>query len=57
MTEGIPLSIRVASMPSMLSFAFPVGSNAPQLEPAVSAKVIGIAAAAPGTPSIRADPA
>ena len=34
----------------------PVGSSAPQLEPAVSAKVIGTGAAVPGTPSMRAPP-
>ncbi len=56
-TTGMPLSISVASMPSITSTARPVGSSAPQLEPAVSRNSIGIGAAVPGTPSMRASPA
>ena len=52
----MPLSMSVTSIPSMTSEAFPVGSSAPQVEPAVSVKVSGIGAAVPGTPSMRAVP-
>jgi hypothetical protein len=53
----MPLSMQVTSTPSITSTTFPVGSRAPQVEPATSAKVIGIGAAEPGTPSIRQSPA
>jgi hypothetical protein len=53
----MPLSMQVTSTPSMTSTTFPVGSRAPQELPAVSLKVTGMAAAVPGTPSMRASPA
>ena len=55
-TTGMPLSMQVTSMPSIASTAEPVGSSEPQLEPATSRNSIGIAAAVPGTPSMRASP-
>ena len=45
-----------AATPSISSTALPVGSSAPQLEPAVSRNSSGTGAAVPGTPSIRASP-
>jgi hypothetical protein len=56
MMTGMPLSIQVSSMPSSSSFTAPVGSNAPQLEPATSRNSSAIGAAVPGTPSMRASP-
>ena len=56
-TQGMPLSIRVQSTPSMQSVTLPVGSSAPQLDPAVSLNSSGIAAAVPGTPSMAVSPA
>ena len=38
-TQGMPLSISVQATPSITSTALPVGSSAPQLEPAVSREV------------------
>ena len=55
-TTGIPLSIQVTVTPCTSSTAEPVGNNAPQLEPATSRNSNGIAAAVPGTPSMRASP-
>ena len=55
-TQGMPLSIRVQSTPSMRSVTLPVGSSAPQLDPAVSLNSSGIAAAVPGTPSMAVAP-
>jgi hypothetical protein len=52
----MPLSIIVTATPSIWSAAWPVGRSAPQLEPAVSRNSIGMGAALPGTPSIRAVP-
>ena len=51
-TQGIPLSINVHSTPSRISVKLPVGSSEPQFDPARFEKKIGIAAEAPGTPSI-----
>ncbi len=56
-TTGIPLSMQVTSTPSIVSTVFPVGSNAPQAEPATSRKSQTIGAALPGTPSISVSPA
>ena len=56
-TMGIPLSIRVQSTPSITSTAFPVGSRAPVIEPAMFWNISGTGAAVPGTPSIAASPA
>ena len=61
MTRGWPLSMHVTSTdpkPSMstVSLAFPVGSREPQTEPGVASKVMVMAAAVPGTPSILAFP-
>ena len=55
-TTGMPLSMQVTGTPSMTSIAFPVGSSAPHVDPAVSEKLRGIGAAVPGTPSMRAVP-
>ena len=55
-TTGMPLSMHVTRTPFTTSTARPVGSSAPQVEPAVSAKLSGIGAAVPGTPSIAASP-
>ena len=55
-TQGIPLSINVHSTPSRTSITLPVGINEPQFDPARFEKNIGIAAAAPGTPSIVSSP-
>ena len=52
----MPLSMQVTSMPSTTSLAAPVGSSAPQLEPATSGNWSAMAAAVPGTPSIRVSP-
>ena len=55
-TTGIPLSMHVISTPSITSTALPVGSRAPQVEPAACGKFWSTGAAVPGTPSIRAFP-
>ena len=52
----MPLSIQVTRTPFTTSTARPVGSSAPQVEPAVSEKLSGMGAAVPGTPSIAASP-
>ena len=52
----MPLSMHVASMPAITSTTFPVGSKAPQVDPAACGKFWSTGAAAPGTPSIRALP-
>ena len=52
----MPLSMQVTSTPSITSAAFPVGSRAPQVDPAASGKFWSTGAAVPGTPSIRASP-
>ena len=53
---GMPLSISVTSTPATRSTTLPVGSSAPQTEPAASRKSMAIGAAVPGTPSMRASP-
>ena len=53
----MPLSISVASTPSITSTALPVGSSAPVIEPAMFSNISGTAAAVPGTPSMAVAPA
>jgi hypothetical protein len=55
-TEGLADDKLITSTPATRSTARPVGSSAPQTEPAASRKSIAIGAAVPGTPSIRAVP-
>src|SRR6187399_221731 len=56
MMTGMPLSMQVTSIPSTVSIRLPVGSSAPQLDPATSRNSSAIGAAAPGTPSMRVLP-
>ena len=54
--HGNRMARHVTSTPAITSVAFPVGSSAPQVEPAACGKFWSTGAAAPGTPSIRALP-
>ena len=47
-TTGMPLSMQVTSMPSTTSTTFPVGSSAPQEEPATSRKSMRMGACGAG---------
>ncbi len=53
----MPLSMQVTGTSSMTSRVRPVGSSAPQLEPAMSENCSSTGAAVPGTPLMRVSPA